>query len=530
MNCEKFEILIDEQLEGNISEQEKAQLSAHLSNCSSCSNYLNETVFLLNTISELPKEIKPRKDLWENIENRINDFKKNGKAAESDILSLVKNETDLLKTGRVRFNFKYAISGLAAAVILFALIYMIGKFTTQQPTENIKVDLGVYWQINKLKGEPLVENSQIQNTDSVAVGQWISTDRNSQAMLKVADIGSVIIEPNSRVRIVNSETDNYRIMLDYGTIAADIDAKPKTFFVETKSVTAIDLGCEYTFTVDSSGDGIIYVKSGMVALQSSERESIVPAGKFCATKYGFGPGTPFRENSSSQLKKALMEFDFGKGGSASLQVILKNAGKSDAVTLLNLLPRVDKTEQVKIYKKVSYFVPPPQNNWSDTSFSIDMNKLNEWIIKIQEEVQENLQKTLENLDKHLKTELEMNLKFDFDNKKFQEELNKDIQKKIELKIRQKNTQKDSSYFDEEEFKKEMEGLQDELNKIKIEMEINEEEIKIEMERVKEELKKANEEIEKSMKENMKKEMKEKIEKEVEREDKKEENKEDKKPE
>jgi len=98
------------------------------------------------------------------------------------------------------------------------------------------------------------------------------------------------------------------------------------------SAVAMDMGGEYKLTIDSSGDGLVYVKSGKVEVQSNNREAIVPAGNLVMTKKDLGVGTPFNENSSPRFKNALMNLDFRNCGGACVNTLLKNAKVSDAIT------------------------------------------------------------------------------------------------------------------------------------------------------------------------------------------------------
>ena len=78
--------------------------------------------------------------------------------------------------------------------------------------------------------------------------------------------------------------------------------------------------------------------AGWVALEWKGRESLVPAGANCRTKSGAGsaaePGTPYFSDASEALQQALAAFDFEKGGSEALRVILRRIarpGHADAM-------------------------------------------------------------------------------------------------------------------------------------------------------------------------------------------------------
>ena len=144
----------------------------------------------------------------------------------------------------------------------------------------------------------------------LAVGQWLETDGDSRAKIDVGSIGQVEIDPNTRVRLVETKPTEHRLELAHGKMSARIWAPPRLFFVDTPSAVAADLGCAYTLEVDDDGVGLLHVTSGWVALQLKDRESMVPAGATCATRPGIGPGTPYFDDSSEVFRKALSSFDF----------------------------------------------------------------------------------------------------------------------------------------------------------------------------------------------------------------------------
>src|SRR5258707_11940541 len=98
-------------------------------------------------------------------------------------------------------------------------------------------------------------------------GEWIETNAGSRATLRIGEIGSVEIEPNTRVRVVKTRPEEHRLALARGEIRAKISAPPKLFFVDTASGTAVDLGCEYALSTDEEGLGLLRVTKGWVTIQ-----------------------------------------------------------------------------------------------------------------------------------------------------------------------------------------------------------------------------------------------------------------------
>ncbi|MGH9883064.1 MAG: FecR domain-containing protein, partial [Pyrinomonadaceae bacterium] len=222
-----------------------------------------------------------------------------------------------------------------------------------------------FWEVARLDGAPRIGSSAISEKGQLAVGEWLETDASSRAKIDVGSIGQVEIDPNTRVRLLETKPTEHRLELARGRMSAHIWAPPRLFFVDTPSAVAADLGCAYTLEVDEQGGGILHVTSGWVALQLKNRESMVPAGAACATRPGIGPGTPYFVDASEIFRKALSKFDFepeDKDWSKipSLDLLLMEARPRDTLTLWHLLSRVQSPDRERVYDRLAALAPPPQ--------------------------------------------------------------------------------------------------------------------------------------------------------------------------
>jgi len=233
------------------------------------------------------------------------------------------------------------------------------------------------WNVETLAGTPIAGSRTISQNGKLEVGQFLETDANSRARVQVANIGQVEIAPNSRVKLVRTESTEHRLSLERGVLQAKILAPPRLFIVDTPSAVAVDLGCEYTLEVDKAGNSRLHVTSGFVALERGGRESIVPAGAFCLTKRGKGLGTPFSEDASTEFQNALFKFDF-ENGSESVQTIIKESNVYDALTLWHLLSRVPKTEREKVFDALDSFVKLPKGATREGVLRLDKKMLDLW--------------------------------------------------------------------------------------------------------------------------------------------------------
>lgn len=233
--------------------------------------------------------------------------------------------------------------------------------------------------VETLAGAPVIEGG----SERISVGQLLETDARSTARIAVADIGTVDVSPNSRVRLAETSKDQHRLSLERGKLHAKIYAPPRLFVVDTPSAKAVDLGCEYTLTVDKDGDSLLHVTSGWVALEFGRRESVVPAGMMCRTRKGIGLGTPFNAEATEAFKKALDSFDFSRGGSTAVLTIVREAELYDMFTLWHLLSRVSKEDRGLIYDALAELVPPPAGVTREGILSKNKKMLDAWKAEVE---------------------------------------------------------------------------------------------------------------------------------------------------
>src|ERR1700733_12833770 len=208
--------------------------------------------------------------------------------------------------------------------------------------------------------------------------QWIETDAHSRVTVKVGEIGSVEVEPGTRLRVVTERPNEHRFALARGEIRAKISAPPKLFFVDTAAGTAIDLGCEYRLNADELGLGLLQVTRGWVSFQWKGIESLVPAGASCRTHPGTGPGIPYFDDAPKGLKQALENFGIEKDGTDTLNVILAEARVRDTLTLWHLLQRVDVSDRARVYDRIAALTPVPSGVSRERALRLDPETLRIW--------------------------------------------------------------------------------------------------------------------------------------------------------
>jgi hypothetical protein len=288
------------------------------------------------------------------------------------------------KTSRLRmvwFGTPWLPRFAAVAVIFLAAI--VGSVLLLFPRTARTPGGG--WDIVRLAGSPQIGSKVIGGESAKAkleVGQVLATNSVSRATIEDAATGEIEVEPDSRVRLVRSDSSRKLIALELGTIHAAIWAPPGNFVVDTPSAVAVDLGCAYTLHVAPDGSGILRTTLGWVGFHLHDRDSFIPAGAMCLTRPKIGPGTPYFEDATEQFRSALAQFDFGPQTTESrdlaLHTILAQARPKDALTLWHLLSRTDGVERAQVYERFASLVPPPAGVTREGILRLDQKMLDSW--------------------------------------------------------------------------------------------------------------------------------------------------------
>jgi hypothetical protein len=271
------------------------------------------------------------------------------------------------------------LPGLAAAAVVLLALGAVAFFSLR-PTNP--PDAGPGWSVANLEGAPQIGSRTISSNASankLRVGQTLTTNSTSRASLSDNDLGEIKIDPNSRVRLLQTDADHKRIQLEVGTIHAAIWAPAGQFVVDTPSAVAVDLGCAYTLQVAPDGSGTIRTTLGWVGFHLNNRDSFIPAGAMCLTRPKIGPGTPYFEDAPQSFRDALSLFDETEqstdAGSKQLDTILSQARSRDGLTLWHLLSRTTGPERAQVYARFAALVPPPPGVTREGILALDPSML-----------------------------------------------------------------------------------------------------------------------------------------------------------
>jgi FecR protein/Putative zinc-finger len=358
-------------IHGELDVEESRRVAGHLRECDRCRREHDEIKLGAHLAGSLTKLSAPA-EMWGEIEALL----------DAQTRKTARHERD--RRFALTMDWRY-VAAASAVVILIAVVSIILLRRTDKNSEEVAgrpaTDAPAQceaWEVESLVGKIKIDDSIVSGLGCFRVGELLETDNGSRAKIKVAEIGHVELEPNSRVRLIETSDAEHRLALDRGTMHATIHAPPRLFFVNTPSAEAIDLGCAYTLEVDDDGRGFLHVTSGWVALVRDGRESFVPVGAMCETRPGVGPGTPFFDDASDEFRQALARFDFESGGRDALKVVLRLARDRDTFTLWQLLQRVDEPTRQKVLDRMIALVGLPEGITREGTMRLDPNMLELW--------------------------------------------------------------------------------------------------------------------------------------------------------
>jgi hypothetical protein len=343
---------------GELSHEKSKQFAEHIISCAKCRAKYEEVKLGIKLAEQLPQLSAPD-HLWRELEPLL-------------------GQQNRVQPARSTWSWQMKA---AAAVLMLLSAWSVWLVYSNRSDAILSVNGKPAWRVKRLDGAPKVGAESISNNGELAVGEWLETDGNSRAQIAVSSIGSVEVDENSRVRLLETDPTEHRLELARGKMSAHIWAPPRLFFVNTPSAVAADLGCAYTLEVDDHGSSLLRVTSGWVALELENRESVVPAGAACETRPGLGPGTPYFEDCSSVFRQALKTVDFDPDAytrSSALVWILDQARPRDTLTLWHLLTRVDGEDRARVYDRMAALAPPPAGVTREGVLALDQKMLDAW--------------------------------------------------------------------------------------------------------------------------------------------------------
>lgn len=491
MNSSHVQEYFDDFYSNELDYSTKESVQQHLEECNECASEYSAFIILKEKVKSLKKEIAPPKQILEIVEKQImvnKDIKITPLSNNILTIDFQEERKEVSSSKQSSFVARNWYWFASAAVILLIISVAVMSYSSKNV---FSVEEMSNWKLISLKGGAFINGVK---SDKVNVGDWIQTDSVSSVVLKIVNVGDVSIEPNSKVRFIQSDGNVSKIEVLYGTVNTSTSQADK-FVLQASNMKVQDKGGSYSFKVDEKGNGVIYVNNGIANVESGNKSAVVTDGTFCLYKPEHGIGTPFRKDSKPEFQNALFQYDFNNGGMPSVYYAMANALPQDYSSLLNLIPRVDEQTKYLVLNKLGKLVPQGLP-------TISMDSLDEFD-------DENVENSLKYFDKKMKVHVKIDRE---ELARDMEELARDLaQMKIDHKqmaedmrrgmIEMKKELADTTmYYFEEWDAKDKEQFNKEMQKMKIELNENLSKMNAEFMKNAEEWKKYGKEWEKNSKE------------------------------
>ena len=330
----------------------------HLLGCERCRSEYDEIKLGVNLAQQLPLVSAPA-EMWSEIESLLDE----------------RTQRPVFEPKAPKLAFAFTWYRVAAATAVLLLAVLIGWIVSLRSNPQVPK---VSWEVEGRGNAVRIDGDKISGKGQLAIGETLKIGEFSGAKVTVSDIGEVELDPNSQIRLLQTNSDEHRIALDHGLMRATISAPPRLFFVNTLAAEAIDLGCVYTLQVDNLGRGLLHVTLGEVLLVRNDREVYVPRFAMCRARPEIGPGTPYFEDASETFVRLLESFDFENGGDEALTALLGEARQRDTFTLWHLLSTVDGERRVQVLNRMISLVGLPKGISREAVLRLDQLTLEAW--------------------------------------------------------------------------------------------------------------------------------------------------------
>jgi hypothetical protein len=356
--------LLSAYCDGELSPDQSGRVAEHLLACDRCRSEHDEIGLGVQLAKQLPLAPAPA-EMWSEIEALLDH-----QSHKPILMPRASREA--------AFGWHRVAAFSAVLLIASAIGVVLVRRSHDRPLGKPQEVAGESWEVASLSGTIRIDRGPATEKGRLAVGGTLETDGSSTAKINVAEIGLVEVDPNSRIRLVQTRSTEHRLALDHGRIHAQISAPPRLFFVDMSSAVAVDLGCEYTLEVDDSGRGLLHVTLGWVALVRDGREVYVPRYAMCQTRTGIGPGTPYFEDAGEALVQALEKLDFENGGEEAFYAVLNDSRPRDTFTLWHLLSRVEGEQRSRVLERMIKLVGLPKGVTRKGVMQLNQEMLDTW--------------------------------------------------------------------------------------------------------------------------------------------------------
>ncbi len=357
---------------------------------------INSAEELDSYLSELPKEIKPvrnlKKIIFDDIyELKLKEYEKNKKPEplpepEPEIpkekkekkpkeIKPKKQKELKLKTSKLdiipllkKVLFVVVPLGVLAAIVYFGLLISVST-----------------WNVKLINGSAKINDSEIKEEGSLSLNDVLTTGNKTKAVVEVSGIGEIEIGPNTIFKRTN---ESEKCAFEKGQIIARLFNNDNKFTIKLAGTEITDYKNGNTYSLSHLEDGRfeLNVIKGWMKAKSNYNQSIVPQNYFLYITETGGCGLPCPQNTTPEIKNLISEYSLQGNAETVLGTFISLTDKSEAISLWNLLPRLNPLIRGAVYEKLNELIGAPKSVTKNGTIELDNRMMNLWFRKIQSDL------------------------------------------------------------------------------------------------------------------------------------------------
>lgn len=205
MNCEKYLILIDDLIEGELDSENAAQVNSHLSACRECDSYYAMLREEKEMYGQFLFDVEPPKDLWNQFQTKIETV---------PVVPIVETPNVSSSWNFNIFNYFRLYPALGFAAILVFCAYGFWKFIPNKTVSNDEF---------AVKTNSIAEETKNQSFENVTENEPKTASNNKDSLTDLSEPTKAAYTPKSE----NQKTKDKKVN---PTIADPVQPKTKKVF------------------------------------------------------------------------------------------------------------------------------------------------------------------------------------------------------------------------------------------------------------------------------------------------------------
>jgi len=265
-----------------------------------------------------------------------------------------------------RKTIKSIIWLVATVVVVAAAFYLL----TLKKTWSISGQAGNY-----------TINNEVNSGTEISQEEILYTKASSSVYITIPDVGKLKLLSNSILKRLDEK--NTAQLISGNLIVNNSGAVEKfKLLIPDAIIEDFQIGSSYSVNVDENENSLIKPSSGWIRVQSAQGESILSRGYELNVVKGKGIGIPYFSDADPTYVSQLDEYLFNGKRLNVLSIVISKSSAKDAITLWNLLKRVDESHRVLVYNKLAELVSPPSSTNQNGLLNLDHGMMQSWLEEI----------------------------------------------------------------------------------------------------------------------------------------------------